>query len=191
LRSRSISSQIFQNGVLAATSSTNRAFSTALNRAFTSHLPIGSNPDQDSRFDDRLRPQAGCGMRAWWVATLGLALLVAGCGDDDGVTSTTTTAEQPQPKAASPSDQVVLACLGSEGTPDDVQALWDRVSVPSDTGVGTDLAVGIAAVSARGNGIAVEFEVGAATADRERVLDVLDEPPVEAVLNGTSVQVCA
>ena len=57
--------------------------------------------------------------------------------------------------------------------------------------MGTDLADGIAGVSARGNGIAVEFEVGAATADRERVLDALDESPVEAVLSGASVQVCA
>jgi hypothetical protein len=46
--SRSISSQIFQNGVLAATSSANRAFSAALNRAFDIAPPDRIEPDQDS-----------------------------------------------------------------------------------------------------------------------------------------------
>lgn len=44
-RSRPISSQIFQNGVLAATSSARRAFSAAFDGLFgIAHLPIGSNP---------------------------------------------------------------------------------------------------------------------------------------------------
>jgi hypothetical protein len=56
--------------------------------------------------------------------------------------------------------------------------------------VGTDHVAGVGAVSARGNGIAVEFDVGATRADREGVLDALDDPPVEAVFSEASVQMC-
>src|SRR5688572_6792813 len=64
-RLRPISSHIFQNGVLAATSSANRAFSAAVNLGCAiATLPIGTNPDQVSRFDDPLRPQAVMGR---WV----------------------------------------------------------------------------------------------------------------------------
>jgi hypothetical protein len=132
-------------------------------------------------------------MRAARVAVLAWGLLIAACGDDSDVspsTTTTTTAPQSEARPASTSDDVVLACLGSEGTPEDVQALWDLVSVPSETGVGTDLATGVASVSLRGSGIAVEFEPGAGEVDRQRVLQLLEEPPVEAVLSGASVDIC-
>jgi hypothetical protein len=43
-----ISSQIFQNGVLAATSSANRAFSAAFNGLWGIAPPDRIHPDQDS-----------------------------------------------------------------------------------------------------------------------------------------------
>ena len=132
-------------------------------------------------------------MRGRWVTLLVVPVLFVGCSDEEGVSSANTLTAPPpsQPAAATPSDQVVIACLGPDHTSDeDLRDLWDRISVPSETGVGTDHLPGIAAVTTRGNGIAVVFDAGTTTADRERVLDSLDVAPVEAVLSGASVQVC-
>lgn len=129
-------------------------------------------------------------MRTGGAAVLALALMAGTCREDDNTgTSTSTAAANSDPRPASSSDQLVLACRGSDATPEDVQALWDRISVPSDTGVGTDLAPGVASVAVRGTGLGVELDATAAVSDRERVIELLAEAPVVAVLSGASADI--
>lgn len=79
----------------------------------------------------------------------------------------------------------LLLCLPSGSSPDDVQALFERTSVPSETGRGVDLLEGIQGVSARQQGIAVDLDHLITPERKAELLDILGMPPVvEVIENG-------
>lgn len=113
------------------------------------------------------------------IAAVAVATL-AGCGDGaeeqtqpaDTTTTSTTTAEA----------SVLLVCLGPDASSADVQTLLsERTSVPSDTGVGTDLVEGIIAVAVRTHGIVVELDPLITADRRDELIAMLEEEPVVSV----------
>lgn len=134
--------------------------------------------------------QACCGhlsqsVSVRWLARL-LVVLVgvvgAACGSGDASEGEApSSTEQDRASTAAQRSNEVLACLSGDASDEEVTALFERLSVPHESGVGTGLLDGIAAVSARTRGVAVEFEPSTTSARRAEIVGVLKAPPVVAV----------
>lgn len=98
-----------------------------------------------------------------------------GCGPNENCTTTSHTLGPTDPGLR------LLVCLDAAATADDRQALFDRVSIPSATGVGTDLVSGVISVEARPHGIAIELSPSMTTDQRDDLEGVLAKDPVVSV----------
>jgi hypothetical protein len=92
------------------------------------------------------------------------------------------TAEGDVPTVAVHPDEV-LACLSGEASDEQVTDLFERLSIPHESGTGTDLLPGIAGVAARSRGVAVQFEPSTPPARRAEIVVTLEEPPVVTVVD--------
>lgn len=113
------------------------------------------------------------------VLVAAVATLV-GCGD--GTEEQTRPANTMTTSTTAVEAAVLLVCLGPDASSADVQTLLsERTSVPSDTGVGTDLVVGIIAVAVRTHGIVVELDPLITADRRDELIAMLEAEPVVSV----------
>lgn len=114
-------------------------------------------------------------LRPFPAVLIAAAAVLTGCGDDEQTRGTTTTS------AAVEGPTTLLVCLEGDATDAEVRTLFDRASMPSSTGVGTDLLDGIAGVAARTRGIAVELDPQITPAHRDELVAIFGADPVSAV----------
>ena len=116
------------------------------------------------------------------VAIVGLVtVFAAACGSDSAESPGSTRPDQQAAGAYGRADDV-LACVAGGATPEQVNELFERLAAPEVEGrMGRDLLEGIAAVSARPHGVAVEFDSSTSESRRAEIIAILDQPPVEQV----------